>query len=70
LSCWGRDWPRFPVPAWPGGAYTLDLRQFASWYRARSPALFAVRRAGIESFVRELEAMGRSGPPSRDGRPR
>src|SRR5437868_1039566 len=41
-------------------AYALDLRQFASWCRARSLALFAVRRADIESFARDLEAMGRS----------
>jgi hypothetical protein len=41
-------------------AYALDLRQFASWCRARSLALLAVRRADIESFARELEAMGRA----------
>ncbi len=41
-------------------AYVLDLRQFASWSRTRSLALFAVRRADIESFARELEAMGRA----------
>ena len=41
-------------------AYALDLRQFAGWCRARSLALFAVRRAAIESFARELEAMGRA----------
>jgi integrase/recombinase XerD len=41
-------------------AYALDLRQFASWCRARSLALFAVRRADIEGFARELEAMGRA----------
>src|SRR5512146_588066 len=41
-------------------AYALDLRQFASWCRSRSLALFAVRRADIESFARELEAMGRA----------
>jgi site-specific recombinase XerD len=41
-------------------AYALDLRQFASWCRARSLALFAVRRADIESFPRELEAKGRA----------
>ncbi len=41
-------------------AYALDLRQFASWCRTRSVALFAVRRADIESFARELEAMGRA----------
>src|SRR6267378_4330050 len=41
-------------------AYALDLRQFTSWCRAWSVALFAVRRADIESFARELEAMGRA----------
>jgi integrase/recombinase XerD len=39
-------------------AYALDLRQFTTWCRARSLALFAVRRADIESFARELEAKG------------
>ena len=38
--------------------YALDLRQFASWCRTRSVALSAVRRAGIEAFARELDAMG------------
>ena len=37
-------------------AFTLDLRQFASWSRGRSLALFAVRRADIEGFARDLEA--------------
>ena len=37
-------------------AYALDLRQFTTWCRARSLALFAVRRADIESFARDLEA--------------
>ena len=41
-------------------AYALDLRQFTSWCRIRSLALFAVRRADIESFARELEARGRA----------
>src|SRR5690348_12689906 len=41
-------------------AYALDLRQFAIWCRARSVALFAVRRADIEGFARELEGMGRA----------
>jgi integrase/recombinase XerD len=41
-------------------AYTLDLRQFTTWCRARSLPLFAVRRADIESFARELEARGRA----------
>lgn len=41
-------------------AYALDLRQFASWCRSRSLALFAVRRADIEGFARELEVMGRA----------
>ena len=41
-------------------AYALDLRQFTTWCRARSLALFAVRRADIESFAGELEARGRA----------
>jgi len=41
-------------------AYALDLRQFTSWCRVRSLPLFAVRRADIESFARELEAKGRA----------
>src|SRR5438067_2072181 len=41
-------------------AYALDLRQFTTWCRAHSLNLFAVRRADIESFARELEAKGRA----------
>jgi hypothetical protein len=41
-------------------AYALDLRQFTTWCRARSLGLFAVRRADIESFARDLEARGRT----------
>ena len=41
-------------------AYALDLRQFTSWCRTRSLALFAVRRADIEGFARELQARGRA----------
>ena len=41
-------------------AYTLDLRQFTTWCRARSLPLLAVRRADIESFVRDLEDRGRA----------
>jgi integrase/recombinase XerD len=41
-------------------AYTLDLRQFTGWCRDRSLSLFAVRRADIETFARELEAKGRA----------
>ena len=41
-------------------AYTLDLRQFTTWCRVRSLALFAVRRADIESFARDLETKGRA----------
>ena len=41
-------------------AYALDLRQFTAWCRVRFLALFAVRRADIESFARELEARGRA----------
>ena len=32
-------------------AYTLDLRQFTTWCRARSLNLLAVRRADIEGFA-------------------
>ena len=48
-------------------AYALDLRQFTTWCRARSLNLFAVRRADIEGFARELEARGRAGRPSPGG---
>jgi integrase/recombinase XerD len=41
-------------------AYALDLRQFTTWCRARSVDLFAVRRADIEGFARDLEARGRA----------
>ena len=41
-------------------AYALDLRQFTSWCRARSLHLFAVRRADIEGFARDLETRGRA----------
>ena len=41
-------------------AYALDLRQFTSWCRVRSLPLFAVRRADIECFARDLEARGRA----------
>jgi integrase/recombinase XerD len=41
-------------------AYALDLRQFTTWCRTRSLSLFAVRRADIESFARELEVRGRA----------
>jgi hypothetical protein len=33
-------------------AYTLDLRQFTAWCRARCLPLFSVRRADIETFAR------------------
>ena len=41
-------------------AYPLDRRQFSGWRRARSLPLFSVRRADIETFARELEALGRA----------
>jgi hypothetical protein len=47
-------------------AYALDLRQFTTWCRARSLALFAVRRADIESFARELDSIGWSLPAALD----
>jgi integrase/recombinase XerD len=56
-----------PSPgSWPGTAgltreaYALDLRQFTAWCRACTLALFAVRRADIERFARELEDRGRA----------
>ena len=45
-------------------AYTLDLRQFTSWCRTRSLPLFAVRRADIEGFARELKPEDAPAPPS------
>jgi integrase/recombinase XerD len=41
-------------------AYALDLRQFTAWCRKRQLRLFAVRRADIELFARDLEAAGRA----------
>ena len=41
-------------------AYALDLRQFTTWCRNHSLPLFAIRRADIESFARDLEAGGRA----------
>jgi integrase/recombinase XerD len=41
-------------------AYTLDLRRFTGWCRARSLPLFSVRRADIETFAREMEGLGRA----------
>ena len=41
-------------------AYALDLRQVTAWCRNQSLPLFAVRRADIESFARDLEAKGRA----------
>ena len=49
-------------------AYALDLRQFTTWCRAHSLNLFAVRRADIEGFARELEALpSRPRPPPAGG---
>ena len=41
-------------------AYALGLRQFTTWCRARPLMLFAVRRAGIESFAKSRETRGRA----------
>jgi site-specific recombinase XerD len=41
-------------------AYALDLRQFATWCHRHRLTLFAVRRADIECFGRDLEAAGRA----------
>jgi integrase/recombinase XerD len=61
------DAERLALAGYPAGyrgltreAYTLGLRQFTAWCRTRSLPLFAVRRADIETFARELEARGRA----------
>jgi integrase/recombinase XerD len=41
-------------------AYALGLRQFTAWCRQHGLRLFAVRRADIERFARELESAGRA----------
>ena len=41
-------------------AYTLDLRQFATWCAEQRLALFGVRRSDIEAFARHVEALGRA----------
>jgi hypothetical protein len=48
-------------------AYALDLRQFTTWCRIRSVALFAVRRADIEAFARDLKPGAGPGLPSPGG---
>jgi integrase/recombinase XerD len=41
-------------------AYELDLRQHFSWCQLHQVGLFAVRRADIECFARDLESRGRA----------
>lgn len=41
-------------------AYALDLRQFIAWCEEHDLRLFAVRRADIECFARDLEECGRA----------
>jgi integrase/recombinase XerD len=48
-------------------AYALDLRQFTAWCQLHHLRLFQARRADIECFARDLEALGRAGPPSSAG---
>ena len=48
-------------------AYALDLRQFTSWCRTRSLALFAVRRADIEGFARDRKRKAALAPRSPGG---
>ena len=51
-------------------AYALDLRQFASWCRTRSLALFAVHHAASKASPESWEAAGAGpGPPSPGGCP-
>ena len=44
-------------------AYTLDLRQWAGWCRARSMPLFSVRRADIETSPASSKPSGGPAPP-------
>ena len=37
-----------------------ESERLAAWCRARSPSLFSVLRADIETFARDLEANGRA----------
>jgi integrase/recombinase XerD len=41
-------------------AYALDLRQFIAWCDEHGLRLFAVRRADIECYARDLEERGRA----------
>jgi hypothetical protein len=45
-------------------AYALDLRQYASWCQQHQLRPFQARRADIECFARDLEAVAVPGPPS------
>jgi hypothetical protein len=47
----------------------MSLRQFTGWCHARSLSLFSVRRAGIETFARGLEARGRARHRHPEARP-
>jgi hypothetical protein len=48
-------------------AYTLDLRQFTGWCRARSLPLFSVRRADTETFAENWKPEAVPAPPSPGG---
>jgi Phage integrase, N-terminal SAM-like domain len=61
------DQERLPLTGFLAGysgmtreAYAMDLRQFTAWCHNRRLRLFAVRRADIELFARELETAGRA----------
>ena len=41
-------------------AYMLDLRQYMSWCQLGGLHLFTARRADIEGFGREMEALGKA----------
>ena len=41
-------------------AYTLDLRQYTAWCTVHEPHLFAAKRVDIDSFRRDMEAVGRA----------
>ena len=41
-------------------AYTLDLRQYTAWCTGHGLHLFAAKRVDIESFHRDMEAVGQA----------
>ncbi len=52
-----------------GEGYALDLRQFTTWCRARSPSLFAVRRPDMSPSPANWTPEAVPAPPSPGGCP-